>query len=525
MVNFSRFNFKNFRNKNGLLVRFDIYKETLFSLKNILNFELVIPKNKKVENIFKFYFLKKLFSEFEKDGLYPLIAHNKSKNLNSQGLSFYLLNPVLFFINRKLKSITLKKKTIVFPNFISLIRLYLYKSQCIYYIQINNHKKCKNILIKYEEGLSNLYQSDLFWYDYSQNINLILFFENKVSLDSFKKNLNDLNFLKKKFKYKYDYKFIRSFKFKNFNFKSNYKDKFFSYENYFIKKLINLNYSYFNNEVKNWKNFIKNLNIDRFIYKSVADNNNIFIYTALNSLGKDTFAYTRSYMMGDPSLNFMWYFADYLFVPGSHSSKLLKLSFNLTNKVKIVGPLNKFTKKNLISNNEILFIDNVVSKNLTKSQVIFDNDMQSILSNLKNISSKLKIKFCIKIKKNSYLNLISKNILLSDKFRFIYRYDDYFFSKFPIVIIIGVFPSSILIELLANRVICIFYDYGGLTKIKNNKDYHKLKNLYIVYDSIDMIVILKKILNKNYRNDNFEKYFVKFNDFRSKKLITSFLTR
>ena len=58
-------NFKNIRNKKGLLIRYDIYKNTILLLNNLLKKKFKITYLFNYENIFFLYLIKELFSELK----------------------------------------------------------------------------------------------------------------------------------------------------------------------------------------------------------------------------------------------------------------------------------------------------------------------------------------------------------------------------------------------------------------------------------------------------------------------------
>ena len=112
-------------------------------------------------------------------------------------------------------------------------------------------------------------------------------------------NKKEIIFFKKFFKKDFSNYDIHTFKFRKLNFNSKFNKVIFNKQNNLTKLIINLFYREFLFNVKNWEIFIKKLHITSFISKSVSDNNNIFIFSALKQTNGRSYCYTRSYFKGD----------------------------------------------------------------------------------------------------------------------------------------------------------------------------------------------------------------------------------
>ncbi len=512
----SKYNFKNYRDKNKRLIRFKIYEETFKLIKKIFNKTLFIPKKENIDNIFKLFLYKKLFSEFENNGLYPLVAHSISKKINNHGYSFFKINPLLYFMNIKNLNPFFNNITFI-PDFRELLRIIFKKKKKIYFLEIINNKKFKKILLKYDSSI----KSQLFWYDKSQYFNFIIIFENKQSLNNFIINKDDLDFLKNNMNYDFHKNNIKIYQFKSF--KKTYYDcgNFYLTNNYFFKLILQIYYKLFNYYVNNWSEFLKLKKIDFFFSESISDFSNIYIFTSFKINKLKTFSYARSYFKGEVSMNFLWYFCDTIFIPGEHSAKNLKKSYNLYSNFVKIGSVNNFTKN--ARSKDIIVFDNIWSDNRNQNQVIYKNDINKFYETLFKFSLLFSGKLFIKLKKDklaqnlAFINKIHNNY----KFKLINNINIKKFNKFNFAIIISVFPSSVLVDLLANQIKCVLFDYGGFTKLNGNLDYLRLKNLTIVYNYDDLLkeIILLTKNNSFFVNDKSINFFLSDNNFNGKNII------
>jgi len=553
-----KLSYKNKRDKKNKLLWFKAYE---------LNFEIVEEAKKILfENIqidnYPFFKINKLYvSYLEKTLFYKFldISHkiiiynfdNKKKEnkiilTSSEYIPVDLLNQSLIKLNLNfiIKNTFNNIIKNIFKNFFIFFIEKFYK-KIFFEKKILIKENCKNkninIGVNYSDGIDANKRSDLFFYNKDKlKKNIIIYFEypslktkhtSKIKLNEKLNNLSIRSIDLWKWKQSKIY-----YEFKRKTEKRNKINIWLYFE--ILKLYRQLNY---------WQNFFLDYNIKIHLDPSEYGNTNIAKQIVIENINGLSIGKLRSYPTNLKGIFYQYYPNDVFFTWGNDSAKKIKKTKNNIKNVILSGYPYNINENNLadyINKNfsnkikyKLLLIDNNYGENLSTSQNIYTNDIETFYTKLldlckqsPNVGLIIKPKRYNEFKKIKKIQSLVDDLINKKKCIVIknaYQTQTISYSiHSDISIGIGVFASSAFLESIIYKK-GIYYDYGNayleddiLEKGRNE----------IIFDNLNLLIeklkfnIENHFINKDFGNwDNYINNIEKFRDKLGNKRIGEYI--
>ncbi len=553
-----KLSYKNKRDQKNKLLWFKAYE---------LNFEIVEEAKKILfENIqidnYPFFKINKLYvSYLEKTLFYKFldISHkiiiynfdNKKKEnkiilTSSEYIPVDLLNQSLnklnlnFIIKNTFNNIIKN----IFKNFFIFFIEKFYK-KIFFEKKILIKENCKNkninIGVNYSDGIDANKRSDLFFYNKDKlKKNIIIYFEypslktkhtSKIKLNEKLNNLSIRSIDLWKWKQSKIY-----YEFKRKTEKRNKINIWLYFE--ILKLYRQLNY---------WQNFFLDYNIKIHLDPSEYGNTNIAKQIVIENINGLSIGKLRSYPTNLKGIFYQYYPNDVFFTWGNDSAKKIKKTKNNIKNVILSGYPYNINENNLadyINKNfsnkikyKLLLIDNNYGENLSTSQNIYTNDIETFYTKLldlckqsPNVGLIIKPKRYNEFKKIKKIQSLVDDLINKKKCIVIknaYQTQTISYSiHSDISIGIGVFASSAFLESIIYKK-GIYYDYGN---VYLEDDILEKGRNEIIFDNLNLLIeklkfnIENNFINKDFGNwDNYINNIEKFRDKLGNKRIGEYI--